>query len=80
MKARTCTGSILYGGRTKSDFDTIDINFVGSHLYCTMDSSHKTHTLVSSPVLVPDIFSHIKPAINHKTYYVSIFYCISQPW
>jgi len=30
-----CTGSILYGGRIKADFDTIEINLVGSHLYCT---------------------------------------------
>jgi len=40
-----CTGSILYGGRIKYDFDTVEINLVGSHLYRTMDSFHKTHTL-----------------------------------
>jgi len=41
-----CTVSILYGGRIKADFDTIEINLVGSLLYRIMDSSHKTNMLV----------------------------------
>jgi len=39
---KICTGSILYGGRIKADFDTIEINLVGSHLYRIMDSSHES--------------------------------------
>ena len=42
--ANTCTGFILYGGRIKSDFDTVVINLVGSLHYCIMDSYHKSHS------------------------------------
>ena len=41
-----CTVSILYGGRIKADFDTIEINLVGSLLYGIIDSSHETNMLV----------------------------------
>ena len=43
---KRCTVSILNGGRRKADFDTIEINLVGSHLYRIMDSSHESHMLV----------------------------------
>jgi len=39
-----CTGFILYGGRIKSDFDTVVINLVGSLHYYIMDSYHKSHS------------------------------------
>ena len=45
MIKQNCVQVLFYGGRIKSDSDTVEINLVSSHLYRTMDSFHKTHTL-----------------------------------
>jgi len=41
-----CTVFILYCGRIEADFDTIEINLVGSLLYRIKDSSHQADMLV----------------------------------
>jgi len=46
QRSQWCTGSILYGGKIKTDVDTIEINLVGSHLYRIMDSSHESYMLI----------------------------------
>ena len=41
-----CSGSLYYNRIREADSDTVVINWVGSHLYRTMDSFHKSHMLV----------------------------------
>jgi len=54
MIKQNCVQVLFYGGRIKSDSDTVVINFVGSLLYCIMHSYHKISLVCLTALLTSD--------------------------